>query len=86
MRNYFAICVVIQSYAAYTCHIKPHFTAMSLTTQTRNHSLGTKTTEDVAKALRIEQARRQLNGVTTPLHAIHAEWLEEKAKEVLSAA
>lgn len=52
----------------------------------KKHSLGTKVSEDVAKALRIEQARRQLNGEQIALKDIHAEWLEEKAKQVLQAA
>jgi len=59
---------------------------MSLNSTPKKHSLGTKVSEDVAKALRIEQARRTLEGIHVPLKDIHAEWLEEKAKQVLSAA
>ncbi|AHJ98967.1 hypothetical protein [Hymenobacter swuensis] len=59
---------------------------MSSNPQPKKHSLGTKVSEDVAKALRIEQAKRVLAGEEITLKDIHAEWLEEKAKTVLSAA
>lgn len=59
---------------------------MTSTIKPKTHALGTKVSEDVAKALRIEQARRQLNGEQIHLKDIHAEWLEERAKQVLAAA
>jgi hypothetical protein len=57
---------------------------MTSKTTNRKHHLGTKVSGDVAKALRIEQARWHLRGERIILKDIHAEWLEEKAKQVLS--
>lgn len=86
IKNIIKICVVTQRFALYTCHIISRLTTMTPTQTPKKHNLGTKVSEDVAKALRIEQARRTINGEHIALKDIHAEWLEEKAKEVLKTS